>query len=193
MITLNSLILEFKKDWRKVPNIITLTRLLLGFLPAIFILVGWYDQALIAFVILASTDWVDGYVARRTNQTTKIGRVIDPIADRVFMGVTIISLISKVATWMAVALGWFVLSAFVICIIIARAYKNGIHAKPNIAGKIKTVFLSILVGCLILYQVDGFVYVYDIIPSLLVFTLLFSTISFFGYILDYLFINKIQD
>ena len=69
-----------------IPNILTLLRLLAAPGVAIMFLYfarPWADWfALVLFVVAASTDWLDGYLARAWNQQTKFGAMLDPIADK---------------------------------------------------------------------------------------------------------------
>ncbi len=79
-----------------VPNLVTAVRL--AFLPVYLILLFGHDDRVAAAIMLAvlgATDWVDGYVARRFNQVSNLGKVLDPVADRVlfFVGVAGIMLI----------------------------------------------------------------------------------------------------
>ncbi|HEV8013234.1 MAG TPA: CDP-alcohol phosphatidyltransferase family protein [Pontimonas sp.] len=66
------------------------------------------DQLLIAFVLLVVavlTDFVDGMIARRMNEITKLGQFLDPFADRLFIAATVIALaIQDVVPW------WFVIA-----------------------------------------------------------------------------------
>jgi len=69
------------------PNIITLSRLLLAVL--LFWLIdqgGHWLAALVVFAIAAATDALDGFIARRYGLVTKIGRILDPFADKVIIG-----------------------------------------------------------------------------------------------------------
>ncbi len=79
--------------WKWVPNILTFTRL--G-LTIIFLLIVLYspcvagrsfflDVAFVLFVIAGLTDMVDGYIARRWNATSKFGRMIDPLVDKILV------------------------------------------------------------------------------------------------------------
>lgn len=68
------------------PNAISALRLLA--LPVFVWLVLAAEALVVALVVLvavAATDWVDGYVARRFDQVTKLGRVLDPVVDRVLI------------------------------------------------------------------------------------------------------------
>lgn len=67
-----------------LPNMITVARLVI-FTPLVIVLLARPDTRLaatIALVVFSSTDWVDGFVARRTGQVSKVGKWLDPIADR---------------------------------------------------------------------------------------------------------------
>jgi CDP-diacylglycerol--glycerol-3-phosphate 3-phosphatidyltransferase len=79
--------------WKLVPNILTFIRLGLTFIFLAMILywprmVGhpWFlDIAFVLFVIAGLTDVVDGHIARRWNATSKFGRMIDPLVDKVLV------------------------------------------------------------------------------------------------------------
>jgi cardiolipin synthase len=73
-----------------LPNLVTLLRL--AFLPVfLWLLFGREDRAAAAWLLaaLGATDWIDGYLARRLSQTTELGKILDPVADRLlfFVGV----------------------------------------------------------------------------------------------------------
>lgn len=91
-----------------VPNAVTVVRLLC--LPVFLWLLlrpdrrDWYPAALLLGG-LGATDWVDGFVARRFDQVSKVGKVLDPAADRLLVGVAAVSIIAvgAVPLWVAVA------------------------------------------------------------------------------------------
>ncbi|WP_191330509.1 CDP-alcohol phosphatidyltransferase family protein [Frigoribacterium sp. ACAM 257] len=78
-------------EWRTVPNAITALRLLL--LPVFVVLIVgeryWSSMVVIAIVFL--TDFVDGFVARRTNTTSELGAWLDPVADRLTVIVVVLA------------------------------------------------------------------------------------------------------
>jgi cardiolipin synthase len=88
------------------PNVITLVRLLC--IPVfLWLLFGVHRQTLAAVLlaVLGTTDWIDGYVARRYHQVSTIGKVLDPAADRILVGTAVIAVIvhGAVPLWFGVA------------------------------------------------------------------------------------------
>jgi cardiolipin synthase len=90
-----------------VPNLITLVRF---FCIPVFVLLllrahhaGWYPAALL-LAALGVTDGIDGYVARRFHQVSTLGKVLDPLADRLLLGVAAVSIIAvgAVPLWVAI-------------------------------------------------------------------------------------------
>ena len=140
-----------------VPNKISAARLLLSF--AVFALLPWqyYWAALIAFVIAAGTDWVDGWYARKYNQVTKLGRVLDPFCDKILIcGVYILIAVemdgqfpwyAQIAGWMAVVVVGRELLVTVLRSMIEGA---GGDFSAKLAGKLKMWFQCIaVVACLL--------------------------------------------
>ena len=68
-----------------VPNILSAARLLLALV--LFAAIEWqvWSAALGLFLVAASTDWVDGWWARRFNQVSRLGRIFDPLVDKVIV------------------------------------------------------------------------------------------------------------
>ena len=89
-----------------LPNVISVVRL--SCLPLfLWLLFAKEDRAAAAWLLaaLGTTDWVDGYIARRWNQVSELGKILDPVADRLlfFVGVGGILVDGSVPTWFAVA------------------------------------------------------------------------------------------
>jgi CDP-diacylglycerol---glycerol-3-phosphate 3-phosphatidyltransferase len=88
-----------------VPNALSAVRLVLALVVCGLIEWRMMIWALVLFVIAASTDWIDGWWARRYNQVTKLGRILDPFVDKVIICGAMIALVgvpnSPVAPWMA--------------------------------------------------------------------------------------------
>ena len=89
-----------------VPNVVTLVRL--ACIPLyVWLLFGADRQtgAAVLLAVLGATDWVDGYVARRFHQVTTLGKVLDPVADRVLVATAVITIMihGAVPIWFGVA------------------------------------------------------------------------------------------
>ncbi len=75
-----------------IPNLLSLFRLLLIPVFLVLLVLGAYVWALIVLVVSSATDFVDGYVARHFNQVSRLGQLLDPAADRLFIFSTLIGL-----------------------------------------------------------------------------------------------------
>ena len=92
-----------------IPNVISLVRLLC--VPLfLWLLFGRDDRVAAAWLlaVLGGTDWVDGFIARRYNQVSTLGKVLDPIADRLLLVVGVVSIlvygaVPPAIAWLAIA------------------------------------------------------------------------------------------
>jgi cardiolipin synthase (CMP-forming) len=77
-----------------IPNLLSLVRILL--IPLFVLLLASPDTRLAGFLLLGGvvgTDWVDGAIARRTGQVTELGKLLDPLADRLALGAALITFV----------------------------------------------------------------------------------------------------
>lgn len=84
-------------SWLNVPNVISIVRLIV-LVPVVIWLMSMPEHRIAATVMLAvfgATDWIDGFWARRFGQVTRVGEILDPVADR--LGIAII----------CIAMAWF--------------------------------------------------------------------------------------
>ncbi len=89
-----------------VPNLVTMVRL--ACIPLyVWLLFGADRQtgAAVLLAVLGATDWVDGYVARRFHQVSTLGKVLDPVADRVLVATAVLTIMIQgaVPVWFGVA------------------------------------------------------------------------------------------
>ena len=92
-----------------LPIGLTITRIVAVPLLILFLISSSRVHALIAaaiFMVAAFTDWLDGVVARRRNQVTTLGTLLDPIADKLLVAAALVSLltIDKIAAWVVVVI-----------------------------------------------------------------------------------------
>ncbi len=79
-----------------VPNLLSLVRILL--IPVFVLLLlrrGTEAAGLILLAVVVSTDWIDGYIARHTGQVSNVGKLLDPIADRLAIAAGLIALVVR--------------------------------------------------------------------------------------------------
>lgn len=116
--------------------------------------IGWLlyngdiKSALILFLISASTDFLDGAMARRRDQITDLGKVIDPIADKMLIGV----MLAFLAFDYLVVKVFLIFIAFEIIAVLSGtvlAYKFGRPVGANFWGKVKMILQSISVFLLL--------------------------------------------
>jgi cardiolipin synthase len=108
-----------------------------------------YALATIVLVVMGSTDWVDGYIARRFNQTSRLGRIMDPIADRMaLIAVAVTLVIAGVVEW------WYLTALVVPDAILMAVSLYYFHSHPDLPvsriGKIRTALLLVGTPLLVL-------------------------------------------
>jgi CDP-diacylglycerol--glycerol-3-phosphate 3-phosphatidyltransferase len=138
-----------------LPNLITVTRFLGIPLFVWYVAERRYGAAVITLVVVGSTDWVDGYVARRLNQVSSTGRWLDPLADRTAMIVVAITFVVD-----GIAPAWFVWSIVIpdlVLIINALVlFRGPLHLPVIPVGKLRTALLLMGAPLLLLHRVEGF-------------------------------------
>jgi len=144
-----------------LPNILAAFRILLAPLMLWFMIdqsnpiftqwhPSWFDYiAGLIFVIASVTDFFDGFIARKWNQMTKLGAILDPLADKMLMLVGFIGLItldraSAFAVFLILRREFFITGLRVV------AVAEGKNVASSMSGKIKTVIQMIAIGFLIM-------------------------------------------
>lgn len=128
--------------YRQTPNLITSVRILMVPLVLWLIMVGWdsFADRMIALVLLvlaASTDGIDGAIARKRNLVTNLGKILDPIADKALLsGALIVLSIQGAVPWWATVL--ILIREFGITVYRLIIAKRRVIAASG-GGKFKTV------------------------------------------------------
>jgi len=127
--------------WLNVPNQITAVRFILAIIVFACIALKYFLAALVIFLIAASTDWLDGYWARRFKQVTKLGRIFDPFVDKfIICGVFIFLAAvpnSGILPWMAVIV---VARELLVTALRGEVEGKGGDFSANRSGKLKMLF-----------------------------------------------------
>jgi phosphatidylglycerophosphate synthase len=166
-------------DLLKIPNLVTMFRVLLAFAFFLFIHFGhtpgnrttWYILALGTFLLAAATDWLDGFLARKYDMETAFGRIADPFVDKLLVcGAFILfafylkgnpylrsvegtagtqRYLVNVAIWMVIVI---VGREFLISTLRGYAESRNVKFGANVWGKQKMIFQSAAICAILLHQ-----------------------------------------
>jgi cardiolipin synthase len=155
-----------------LPNSLTVLRILLVPVFVGLLLYGHYDAALITLLIAALTDVLDGMIARLTDQRTRLGEYLDPLADKLLLMSAIITLsvLDFIPIWAVIV----VVSRDAILLagtVIANLSETNINISPTAMGK-GTTFAQVCYVIAIMLQVTGQVPVSLVEPFLWVMVIL---------------------
>lgn len=140
-----------------LPNQLTSLRLLLAVI--LFGLIEWehYLTSMALFIVAAGTDWLDGYYARKYQQVTTLGRILDPFADKVIICGTFIFLLT-VRPMAATPYG---LRAWMVVVIVGRELlvtalrsfieDRGVDFSAKMSGKLKMVLQCFAAGACLFF------------------------------------------
>lgn len=135
-----------------LPNQLTGLRLLLSVALFVLMALHMWLTSMVVFIIAASTDWLDGYLARKYNLVTVLGRILDPFVDKIIICGSFIFLAAEpgslVAPWMAV-----VVVARELLVTALRGYLEGegINFSASMSGKLKMVLQCVATAMVLYY------------------------------------------
>jgi CDP-diacylglycerol--glycerol-3-phosphate 3-phosphatidyltransferase len=100
--------------------------------------------ALTLFVVAISTDGLDGLIARRTDKVTDLGKLLDPVADKVLIGGALLALsvLGEIDWWVTAIILFRELAVTGYRLVVARK----VTIPANLAGKLKTILQAVAVG-----------------------------------------------
>ncbi len=140
-----------------LPNQLTSLRLLLSVVLFGLISAEYYIAAFVLFLIAVGTDWLDGYYARKYNQVTTLGRILDPFADKVIVCGTFIFILVAPGMYQE---PWG-LQAWMVVVIIGRELlvtalrsfleERGSDFSANLSGKLKMVLQCAAAGSALVF------------------------------------------
>jgi len=180
-----------------VPNTLSLLRLLLSPLVPLLVLRDKHPFALLLIALLALTDFLDGFLARKLRASTPLGKLLDPLADKAFTFFSLLSytFISDIS--LSPSLFFSLLFRDVFLIVGGYALKKrGITPEPSLLGKLTTLTVSLalitvaLANALNLYTLRPLIFLFETLGTA------FAVISFFHYAWkgtrEYLKINRVK-
>src|SRR5881394_3012755 len=147
-----------------LPNILTLARICLTPVIALLPFIEGYWPKVIAFLIFlaaAASDLVDGYLARRRNEVSELGQLLDPVADKLLLFATLIPIfwLTRHPTILYGIPWWGSLPVWVALLLVGRellitgfrffAKRRGVVIPAAGAGKLKAVVQNVFIGATI--------------------------------------------
>jgi cardiolipin synthase (CMP-forming) len=150
-----------KRSLLNIPNTLTMLRIVLipvfvsiFYLPAGTISQHWVNvSATLVFALAAFTDWMDGYLARRLNQTSAFGAFLDPVADKLMVVAALVVLVEFERVGAIIAL---IIIGREITISALREWMAGLGEGSSVAvamlGKIKTAAQMLAIPFLLYYD-----------------------------------------
>ncbi len=172
-----------------IPNQLTLLRILLipVFVLVFYMSFAWNNIiACLIFILAAITDILDGYLARKLNQTSSLGAFLDPVADKLMVAVVLVLLIQQNPD-IYLTLAAAVIIGREITVSALREWMAEIGARSKVAvsvlGKIKTIAQMVALGFLIFEESVFGLPVYEIGLILLYIAAFLTIISMFQYLI----------
>ena len=175
-----------------IPNILSVIRLAL--VPVfIYLFFNYYEERiyvpLCVFALACMTDIIDGYLARRNNWITNLGKFLDPLADKLLQcSVLVCFVIENIVPWWLA--GMFILKElFMICGAIIVLKKIKVTVKSHWYGKFTTAVFYAIAMLVFIFKIFNFNMGGTAAVSLFVSALILALFSMVMYILDTLRIN----
>jgi CDP-diacylglycerol--glycerol-3-phosphate 3-phosphatidyltransferase len=148
-----------------VPNMLTLLRIALVPVLVLFFYLplSWSDLAcVVVFVLAAVTDIADGYIARKTGQTSNFGAFLDPVADKIMVSTALVLLVQRQETFQIVfAIAAAVIIGREITISALREWMSEVGERALVSvswvGKWKTGFQMTAIGFLLYHDNMGWI------------------------------------
>ncbi|WP_026930371.1 CDP-alcohol phosphatidyltransferase family protein [Glycomyces tenuis] len=141
-----------RSSWRTVPNLVTAARFALIVPITALLLTGAapFAAALLA-AVFGATDWVDGRLARRLGQVSRVGAVLDPLADRIGIGCIALALA------LVGAVPWWLVAVFpAVDLLLAGVFAaRGRRPEVSRIGKIRTGVAAVAIVVAVLGTAPG--------------------------------------
>ena len=136
-----------------IPNLLSIVRIGLVYPILNNISLGNFQLGIMFFIIAAITDAIDGFLARKMNWKTNLGKILDPVADKLLLSGTIFIL------WLNAYIPFYIFVIFfsrdVLILVGASIHMSVIESEvplPNILGKITTAFQIVYIFLILIFQ-----------------------------------------
>lgn len=137
--------IEMEKNQMNLPNFLTLIRFLLVPVMTIFLIKENFNAAIITYILASITDVLDGYIARKYNLITKLGKILDPMADKLLQFSALVGLwvMNIIPFW--ITLIFFLKEVFMGLGALKLLKNKDVVVPSKWFGKLSTVFFFIAI------------------------------------------------
>jgi cardiolipin synthase len=167
---------------QSIPNLLTLTRI--GAVPVLilFLREGQYAPALAVFLAAGITDGLDGWIAKRFGCVTRLGTVLDPIADKMLIVSTylMLAVLGDIPFWLLLLIGFRDIIIVGVALIL-QTLQGSIQIQPSPISKVNT-FLQISLVVMVMIEHMGWLILPLVTESLLWLVVATTLVSGFHYI-----------
>jgi cardiolipin synthase len=171
-----------------IPNLLTIFRIFLSLSLIFLLLRGKFLIAFLIYFIASLTDFLDGFLARKFNQKSTLGQILDPIADKILIFITYFGLYFfnvkyKPGIFLLVSI---LIKEFFIILGSIYLFRNGRLPKPTLLGKLSVALLMVYGGILLVLNseivkignLNRIEYIVNVSIWLAIFSYLFKFLEF---------------
>ena len=166
----------------QIPNLLTLARIAAVPVLILFLYEGRYGAALAVFVLAGITDGLDGWIAKRFKCVTRLGSILDPLADKILIVSTYVMLVlaGDLPFWLILLIGFRDLG-IIAGVLVLNTLNGHVQMQPSLLSKVNT-FLQISLVILVTVERIGFIALEPVAEILLWFVAVTTVASAIHYV-----------
>lgn len=169
-----------------IPNLITIMRLLLVPAVVLAMLQAYWGWAFAGFLVAGISDGVDGFIARRWNQASRLGAYLDPIADKLLLVsvFVVMGFARELPLWLVVTV--VSRDALIVCaVLLSSVMAHPVEVKPLYISKLNTV-VQIVLAALVLGELAFSIHLDPLRPALILLSGVLTVASAAAYLVAWL-------
>ena len=166
----------------QIPNLLTLARIAAVPVLILFLYEGRYGAALTVFVLAGITDGLDGWIAKRFKCVTRLGSILDPLADKILIVSTYVMLVlaGDLPFWLILLIGFRDLG-IIAGVLVLNTLNGHVQMQPSLLSKVNT-FLQISLVILVMVERIGLIALEPVAEILLWFVAVTTVASAIHYV-----------
>ena len=166
----------------QIPNLLTLARIAAVPVLILFLYEGRYGAALAVFVLAGITDGLDGWIAKRFKCVTRLGSILDPLADKILIVSTYVMLVlaGDLPFWLILLIGFRDLG-IIAGVLVLNTLNGHVQMQPSLLSKVNT-FLQISLVILVMVERIGLIALEPVAEILLWFVAVTTVASAIHYV-----------